>query len=119
DLSMALGLNPEAWPERYEIWRTNEPSPGQLPADDLLKIPERLTHLTPSRSISGSATGPRLLVLHDSFGPALVPFLAQDSPALVSFGSYHLPKTFLDARTDHPEHVIQIVVERMLRISDP
>ncbi|MGL4422437.1 MAG: alginate O-acetyltransferase AlgX-related protein, partial [Gemmataceae bacterium] len=46
DLSMALGLNPEAWPERYEIWRTNEPSPGQLPADDLLKIPERLTHLT-------------------------------------------------------------------------
>lgn len=63
-------------------------------------------------STSPSATGPKMLFLHDSFGAFLWPFVASDFRQASSIGTYGVP---LEAvRIEKPRLVIQLLVARQL-----
>ncbi len=112
DLARLMGMPPEACLERM-VWAHPPLRAVTTEAtDELVAIPNRLTHLPPTRRTSDAANTIHLVLLHDSFG-IYRDYLAGDVHRMTSIGTYGLPRDWLEA--ERPTVVVQMFVERAMQ----
>jgi alginate O-acetyltransferase complex protein AlgJ len=78
---------------------------------------EALAHCPPVAFETAAAPGPRCVLLHDSFGVDFVRMMAPDFVRVAAVGTHGLPETVL--ATEQPQVVVQLFVDRALRVRDP
>jgi alginate O-acetyltransferase complex protein AlgJ len=119
DLATALGLPDHDCTEYGPVYRPLPPSAHeQIPTDLVAELgPSRLGHIPVMKFTQPQATASRALFLHDSFGTPLTRMLPGNFRMLACAGTYGFPTAFINEF--QPTVVIQLVVERMLRIRNP
>lgn len=97
-----------------EVAATFEPN---LPVDQALG-PDYSATGTPSRiSTQATASGPRTILLHDSFGGSWIPFFQTDFRRALFISTYGFPPAAIVA--EQPKLVVQLIVARQLYTSLP
>ncbi len=120
DLTTALGLNPGDKTEpSAHCNESNDPS-IEVAHDDVAALlvsgGKPLAHLPSRRTVCPTAT-PRGVMLHDSFGADFRRMFASDFQRLTAAGTYGFPTALIEA--EKPDVVIQLFVDRVLRVVPP